>query len=141
MAANKTKETKADVSTFIAKVADDTQRADAKKLIALLKRLSGEKPKMWGPSIIGFGRYKYRYESGREGEMCRIGFSPRKGQTVLYVKGGSPRHAQIMAKISKQKTGKGCLYIKRLSDVSMPLLEELCKASLAYMADEYPEGD
>jgi len=141
MTTNKTKERKADVSAFIAKVPDVTQRADANTLIALLKRLSGAPPKMWGPSIVGFGTYHYRYESGREGEMCRIGFSPRKGQTVLYAMGDFPRRAQIMARLGKNKTGKGCLYIKRLSDVNMAALEELCAASLAYLAGKYPQGD
>ena len=141
MAANKTKETGADVSAFLANVADAGQRADADTLIELLKRLSDAAPKMWGPSIIGFGNYRYRYESGREGEMCRIGFSPRKGQTVVYVMGGFPRHAAIMAQLGKHKTGKGCLYIKRLSDVNLDALEELCAASLAYMAEKYPAAD
>jgi Domain of unknown function (DU1801) len=141
MTANKTKENEVDVSTFIAQVPDMTQRTDADTLIALLKRLSGAPPKMWGPSIVGFGRYHYRYDSGHEGEMCRIGFSPRKGQTVLYIMGGFPRYAEIMARLGKHKTGKGCLYIKRLTDVSMAALEELCAASLSYMADKYPPGD
>ena len=141
MTANKTKENEVDVSTFIAQVPDVTQRTDADTLIALLKRLSGAPPKMWGPSIVGFGRYHYRYESGREGEMCRIGFSPRKGQTVLYLMGGFPRYTEIMARLGKHKTGKGCLYIKRLTDVNMAALEELCAASLSYMADKYPLGD
>ena len=141
MTANKTRENEVDVSTFLAKVPDVTQRTDADTLIALLKRLSGAPAKMWGPSIVGFGRYHYRYESGREGKMCRIGFSPRKGQTVLYVMGGFPRHAEIMSRLGKHKTGKGCLYIKRLSDVNMAALEELCAASLSYMADKYPLSD
>jgi len=139
---NKTQENDIDVSAFLAKVPDASQRADADTLITLLQRLMGAPPKMWGPSIIGFGRYHYRYESGREGEMCRIGFSPRKGQTVLYVNGGFPNYAEIIAKLSKNiKTGVGCLYIKRLSDVNMEALEELCSASLAYMAEKYPLGD
>jgi len=140
--ANKTRENDADVSAFLANVPDAGQRSDANTLITLFQRLTGAPPKMWGPSIIGFGRYHYRYESGREGEMCRIGFSPRKGQTVLYVKGGFPNYAEMMSQLSKHtKTGVGCLYIKHLSDVNMVALEELCSASLADMAEKYPLGD
>src|SRR5437868_14679308 len=124
MTANKTRENEVDVSTFLAKVPDVTQRTDADTLIALLKRLSGAPAKMWGPSIVGFGRYHYRYESGREGEMCRIGFSPRKGQTVLYVMGAVANDPGLEKRLGKCKTGKGCLYIKRLSDVDMKVLEE-----------------
>ncbi|MEN9392261.1 MAG: hypothetical protein RLZZ104_604, partial [Pseudomonadota bacterium] len=91
-------------------------------------------------SIIGFGRYHYRYDSGREGEMCRIGFSPRKGQTVLYLIDGFKGHAELMAKLGKHKTGKSCLYVKRLSDIDLGVLEDICRCSLAYMAAKYPES-
>jgi hypothetical protein len=138
--ANKTSETKVDVAKFLEKVSDDTQRADAEVLIKLLKRLSGSPAKMWGPSIIGFGSYHYRYESGREGEMCRIGFSPRKGQTVLYAMGAVAEDPGLAKRLGKCKTGKGCLYIKRLADVDMKVLEEVCKTSLAYVAEKYPRG-
>ena len=136
--ANKTTETKVDVAKFLEKVADDAQRADAEVLIKMLKRLSGSPAKMWGPSIIGFGSYHYRYESGREGEMCRIGFSPRKGQTVLYAMGAVANDPGIEKRLGKCKTGKGCLYIKRLSDVDMKVLEEVCKTSLEYVKKTYP---
>ena len=140
-AANKTTETEADVSAFLAKVADAGQRADAEALITLLKRVSGAPPKRWGPSIIGFGRYHYRYDRGREGEKCSIGFSPRKGKTVLYVKTAFPHYAKILKQLGKHKTDGGCLYIKRLSDLNMEALEQLCAASLAYTAEKYPAGD
>ena len=140
MATNKTQETDASVDAFLAGVADEGQRRDADTLIALMQRLSGYPPRLWGPSIIGFGSYHYKYDSGREGDSLRIGFSPRKGQTVLYIVDGFPRHADIMARLGKHKTGKSCLYIKRLSDVDGTVLEELCKASLAWMATRYPEG-
>jgi hypothetical protein len=130
MAANKTMETDADVADFVAGVADAGQRADAGALIEIMSRLSGEPPKMWGPSIIGFGTHRYRYESGREGEICRIGFSPRKGKTVLYGM-GVQNNPDILAKLGKHTTGKGCLYIKRLSDVDRAVLEELAVAALA----------
>ena len=130
MVANKTQETDADVAAFVAGVADQGQRVDAGVLITLLSRLSGEPPKMWGPSIIGFGIHRYRYESGREGEICRIGFSPRKGQTVMYGM-GVLNHPDILARLGKHKTGKGCLYIKRLGDIDVDVLAELATASLA----------
>lgn len=137
---NKTQETDADVVAFVAQLADPGQRADAAALIALMSQAAGAPPKMWGPSIIGFGRYRYRYESGREGEMCRIGFSPRKGQTVVYIVDGFPGHAGLMAKLGKHKTGKSCLYIKRLADIDMGVLGALAAASLAEMDARYPAG-
>jgi hypothetical protein len=130
MAANKTVETDADVATFVAGVSDAGQRADAGALIEMMSRLSGELPKMWGPSIIGFGTHHYRYESGREGEICRIGFSPRKGKTVLYGM-GVQTNTDILARLGKHATGKGCLYLKRLSDVDLAVLEEVVVAALA----------
>lgn len=139
-AENKTQATVAHVEDFVTGIADENQRADARSLIALMTRLSGEPATMWGPSIIGFGRYRYRYNSGREGEMCRIGFSPRKGQTVLYLIDGFKGHAELMAKLGKHKTGKSCLYVKRLSDIDLVVLEDMCRSSLAYMAAEYPES-
>lgn len=139
-AENKTQATVARVEDFVTGIADENQRADARSLIALMTRLSGEPATMWGPSIIGFGRYRYRYDSGRGGEMCRIGFSPRKGQTVLYLIDGFKGHAELMAKLGKHKTGKSCLYVKRLSDIDLVVLEDMCRSSLAYMAAEYPES-
>lgn len=139
-AENKTQATVARVEDFVTGIADENQRADARSLIALMTRLSGEPATMWGPSIIGFGRYRYHYNSGREGEMCRIGFSPRKGQTVLYLIDGFKGHAELMAKLGKHKTGKSCLYVKRLSDIDLVVLEDMCRSSLAYMAAEYPES-
>jgi len=139
-AENKTQATVTRVEDFVTGIADENQRADARSLIAMMMRLSGEPATMWGPSIIGFGRYRYRYDSGREGEMCRIGFSPRKGQTVLYLIDGFEGHAELMAKLGKHKTGKSCLYVKRLSDIDLVVLEDMCRASLAYMAAKYPES-
>ena len=139
-AENKTQATVTRVEDFITGIADENQRADARSLIALMTRLSGEPATMWGPSIIGFGRYRYIYDSGREGEMCRIGFSPRKGQTVLYLIDGFEGHAELMAKLGKHKTGKSCLYVKRLSDINLVVLEDMCRSSLAYMAAKYPES-
>jgi hypothetical protein len=139
MAENKTQATGADVTAFIDAVADDTQRADARVIAAMMARLSGEPAKMWGPSIIGFGSYHYKYDSGREGDSLRIGFSPRKGQTVLYLPGTISGQTDLLVRLGKHKEGKGCLYIKRLSDVGMAVLEEMVRASVGYMAEAYPD--
>jgi Domain of unknown function (DU1801) len=139
MAPNKTQATSADVTAFIDAVANEIQRADAHAIAAMMTRLSGEPPKMWGPSIIGFGSYHYKYDSGREGTSPRIGFSPRKGQTVIYLVDGYNDRAEQLARLGKHKTGKSCLYIKRLSDVDVGVLEDMMVGSLAYMADAYPD--
>lgn len=135
----KTKATAVSVDEFINAVADERQREEAKQITAMMELLSGHPPKMWGPSIIGFGSYHYKYESGREGDMCRIGFSPRKGNTVLYILDGYDKYTDLLAKLGKHKTGKSCLYIKRLSDIDQDVLEQLCNTSLEYMAAKYPE--
>lgn len=137
--ANKTVETVVDPADFIASVQDVGQRADAQRLVALMERMSGHPAKMWGPSIVGFGQYHYRYESGREGDMCRIGFSPRKGQTVIYMLDGYQDHGPQLARLGKHKIGKSCLYIKRLSDIDETVLEEMIQGSLDYMASRYPD--
>jgi Domain of unknown function (DU1801) len=135
----KTKPTETSVGAFIDAVADERQRADAHKIAAMMERLSGHKPKMWGPSIIGFGSYHYKYDSGREGDMCRIGFSPRKANIVLYLIDGFDSQAALLEKLGKHKTGKSCLYIKRLSEIDETILEKLIVESLDYMAQKYPE--
>jgi hypothetical protein len=133
MAENKTQATNADVIAFIEGVADETQRADAHAIVEIMTRLSGEPAKMWGPSIIGFGSYHYKYDSGREGDSLRIGFSPRKGQTVLYLVDGYVGKEAQLARLGKHKLGKSCLYIKRLSDVDMAVLEDMITGSLTYI--------
>src|SRR5713101_9306842 len=112
MAENNTKPTKSSVAAFIDELTDETKRADAKVLVKLMQSATGEKPKMWGPSIIGFGSYHYTYDSGREGDMPLVGFSPRKAATVLYIHTGFSGHPALLAKLGKHTTGKGCLYIK-----------------------------
>jgi hypothetical protein len=120
---NKTKETKASVAGFIAALPDETKRADAKALVKMMQAATGEKPKMWEPSIIGFGSVHYVYDSGREGDMPLVGFSPRKPALVLY---GVARTAEAMLpKLGKYTTGKGCLYIKKLADVDVKILEKM----------------
>ena len=131
MAENKTKPTKMSVAVFIDALAEPTRRADAKALVQLMKSASGEKPKMWGPSIIGFGSYHYRYDSGREGEMPLVGFSPRKAATVLYGVIGTSDSKALLGKLGKHSTGKGCLYIKKLEDVDRHVLEAMVAKSVA----------
>jgi Domain of unknown function (DU1801) len=138
MADNKTKPTKLSVSAFIDRLTDRTKRADAKTLVQLMQTAAGEKPKMWGPSIIGFGSYHYRYESGREGNMPVIAFSPRKAATVLYNLTGFSDSEALRAKLGKHTTGKGCLYIKKLADVDQQVLEALVVKSVAAMRARYP---
>ena len=131
MAENKTKPTELSVSAFIEAITDETKRADAEVLVKLMQGASGEKPKMWGPSIIGFGSIHYRYDSGREGDMPLIGFSPRKAASVLYGAIGFVGAEKLLATLGKHTTGKGCLYIKKLSDVDQKVLQTLVVKSLA----------
>jgi Domain of unknown function (DU1801) len=130
VADNKTRPTKITVASFIEAIADETRRADAKVLVKLMQSAIGENPTMWGPSIIGFGSYHYTYESGREGDVPIVGFSPRKAATVIY--GLAPGDSgALLAKLGKHTTGKGCLYIKKLADVDQKVLEALILKSVA----------
>jgi hypothetical protein len=138
MADNKTKPTKLNVAAFIDALTDLTRRADAKALVRLMRNAAGEKPKMWGPSIIGFGSYHYKYDSGREGDMPLIGFSPRKAATVLYITAGLRDSGALLAKLGKHTTGKGCLYINKLADVDQKVLEALVVKSVAAMRARSP---
>ena len=131
MADNKTKPTKFSVAAFIDALTDPVRRSDAKALIRLMQNAAGEKPRMWGPSIIGFGSSHYKYESGREGDAPVIAFSPRKAATVLYGVTGFGEASALLAKLGKHSTGKGCLYIKKLADVDQHVLETLIVKSLA----------
>lgn len=106
----------------------------------MLERITGESPKMWGPSIIGFGSYHYKYDSGHEGDMCRLGFSPRKAELVLYVLTEDPGQTEKLTRLGKHKTGKSCLYIKKLADVDMAVLEEIATDALSYMNRKYPQN-
>jgi hypothetical protein len=128
---NKTQPTKLSVAAFIDALTDENRRADAKALIRLMQQATGEKAKMWGPSIVGFGSCHYKYESGREGDMPIAGFSPRKAATVLYIGSGFPSAKDLLAKLGKHTTGKGCLYIKKLTDVDQGVLEALIVESVA----------
>ncbi|WP_027835202.1 DUF1801 domain-containing protein [Maritalea myrionectae] len=136
---NKTQQTNESVDEYLLKIGDEQKRADAFKIKEMIERLSGEPAKMWGSSIIGCGTYHYKYESGREGDFMRVGFAPRKANLVVYIMSGFKEYDGLLEKLGKHKTGKSCLYIKRLSDIDESVLEELITLSLAYMAEKYPE--
>ena len=138
MTENKTKPTTVSVADFIDAIADETRRADAKTLVKIMQRATGEKPKMWGPSIIGFGSYHYTYDSGREGDMPVACFSPRKAATVLYQITGFSESAVLLAKLGKHTVSGGCLHIKKLADVDPKTLEELVIQSVAAVRARYP---
>lgn len=144
-AANKTVETDALVEYFLASVEPASKQADARALVDLFTRISGETPQMWGPSIIGFGRYHYKYDSGREGDFLRTGFSPRKANLSIYLMGGyydaetGVKQADQLARLGKWKRGKSCLYINRLDQVDLKVLEEMIRDSWDAMAQLYPE--
>ena len=128
MAENKTKPTKVSAAKYIADIGDEAKRADAKALVKLLQDVTGEKAAMWGPSIVGFGSYHYKYDSGREGDMPLIGFSPRKQDLTLYV--GRGVDGALLKALGKHKLSGGCLHIKRLSDVDLAVLEKVVSASV-----------
>lgn len=137
MSDNKTKPTKVSVEAFLDSVPDAGKRADALVLIDIMQRATGEKPVMWGPSIIGFGSYHYRYDSGREGESPVVGFSPRKAELVLYIVTGFTGAEPLLAKLGKHTTGKSCLYIKHLTDVDQRVLRKLVDQSVAAVRAKY----
>lgn len=136
MAELKTKKTKASVSAFLKKISDEQRRKDCQRVLEIMKEATGEEPRMWGSSIVGFGTHKYRYASGREGEWPIIGFSPRKTDLTLYIMRDFEGSESLLAKLGKHKTGKVCLYLKRLDDVEIPVLKKLITKSVAKMADQ-----
>lgn len=137
MAENKTKATIASVTEFINSIEDRQKRADARKVAAMMRRVTGKRAKMWGSSIVGYGTYHYKYESGREGDFMITGFSPRRQALTVYILAGFRRFDTLMGKLGKYKTGKSCLYIKRLSDVDEKVLEKLIDRSVKYMRKNY----
>jgi len=135
----KTKVNDASVLEFLHNVPDEKKRTDSLAILALMEEVTGLEAKMWGPSIVGFGSCHYKYESGREGDMPLIGFSPRKQNLTLYIgMGGFDNYDQLMASLGKHSTSKSCLYIKRLSDVNMPTLKELVRQSVDHMIKTNP---
>lgn len=126
-----TRKTQASPKKFLEAIADEGKRKDSLALMKMMQRITGEAPKMWGGSIVGFGDYHYKYESGREGDWFLTGFSPRKQALSLYIMSGFEGHAALLAELGKFKTGKSCLYVKRLDDVDLKVLETLIRKSVA----------
>lgn len=140
MAKNKTTATDKDVMQFINEFTDSEQkRKDSYELIKLMQSISGHKPKMWGPSIIGFGSYHYKYASGHEGDAPLIGFSPRKAAISLYVFTGLDKHKNLLDGLGKFKMGKACIYIKKLSDIDKEKLKFLMQETLIWLNEKYPK--
>lgn len=133
----KTKPGMVDVAAFMGSVDDIEKRGDAETLIAMMKQISGEEPVMWGSSIVGFGRYTYTYASGKTGEWMITGFSPRKSALSIYIMPGFSDYGELLAKLGKYKTGKSCLYVKRLADIDMDVLRTLVARSYRFMQDKY----
>ena len=137
MAELKTNETKLSVTKFIGKVEDDQKRQDSQAILKLMKQVTKEEPKMWGGSMVGFGRFHYKSDSGREGDWFLTGFSPRKQNLTIYIMPGFDKYDSLMKKLGKHKTGKSCLYISKLEDVDTKVLKELIKQSFQYMKKKY----
>ena len=135
MAEPKTKPTKASVKEFLNQITDKERRDDCFTVAKIMEEITGEKPKMWGPSIVGFGTWHYKYASGRKGDWPAAAFSPRKKDLTLYLMMGFTKHTELMQKLGKHSTGKSCLYIKRLSDIHVPTLKKLIKTSLKELHD------
>lgn len=138
MAESKTKPTKQSVEDFLNTIPDEQKRADAFAIVKLMKQATRFEPTMWGSSIVGFGQYHYKYASGREGDSCLVGFSPRKQNFTLYLMLGVADYSDLLDKLGKHKTGKGCLYINTLADVDVPTLKELIKRSVQQLKAMYP---
>ncbi len=138
MAELKTKENEASVEAFLETVTDGKRKADTRIVMEMLERVTGHPPKMWGTSIIGFDAYEYTYESGRNGRLCIIGTSPRKAALTLYIMPGFRIYDELMSQLGKYKTGKSCLYVKKLEDIDMKVLEKLARESMKWIRKNYP---
>jgi hypothetical protein len=136
----KTKPTSASVDGYLAAIADDKRIADCKALVKLMAKLTKKKPVMWGPSIVGFDSYHYKYDSGREGDACLMGFSSRGSDIAIYVVSGFEGTESILSSLGKHKTSKACLYIKRLADIDVKALEALLRHSASEIRRRYPAG-
>lgn len=137
MAENKTKATEASVDGYIAAIDDEARRKDCETLAKLMANATKQEPKMWGASIVGFGSYHYRYESGREGDSCLTGFSSRKGDISVYLMASFPGRDELLSKLGKHKMGKACLYVRKLSDIDLKVLEQLVVGSVAETKRRY----
>lgn len=137
MAEMKTRASNASVDDFLRSIPDDARRQDCLRVLEIMKRVTGDEPKLWGAGMVGFGSYHYRYESGREGDWFVTGFSPRKANLTLYIMAGFDRYPELLARLGKFKTGKSCLYVKQLADVDEAVLTELIAASVEHMRRTY----
>ncbi len=140
MAELKTKETASSVEAFLAAIPDEEMRRDCQVVAQMMEQVVKTKPKMWGDSVVGFGTYHYKYPSGREGDWFLTGFAPRKKALTLYIMAGFTQYDALMDKLGKYKTGKSCLYVKRLDDIDLSVLEELIEASADYVSKLYPKA-
>lgn len=134
---NKTQPTEQSVESFLDSVEDERKRVDSYTLLELIGEVTGDKPVMWGSSIIGFGTYHYKYASGREGDFMVTGFSPRKRNLTIYVMPGFDQYEQMLSRLGKYKTGRSCLYVNKLADIDMDVLRELLSAGVEYMREKY----
>lgn len=139
-AKNKTVENDRSVMDYIYSVDIPQRKKDSFAMLELMKEITNYKPKMWGTSIVGYGNYHYKYESGREGDFLKVGFSARKTSLTIYIMPGFGRYEELMEQLGKHKTGKSCLYIKKLEDVNQDILKELILESLKYMDNKYGKG-
>ena len=138
MAKNKTTETNRSVSEFVNKVENEMKRHDSFKLIEIFKSITGFEPKMWGPTIIGFGNYHYKYDSGHEGDAPLAGFSPRKDSLVVYIATEFENRELLLSQLGKHKNSKSCVYVKKLSDIDLKILETMIVNSMTYTMKLYP---
>jgi hypothetical protein len=135
--ANKTTENEGSVAGFLNSVADETKRVDSFKIVELMEEQSGYPAKMWGPAIVGFGSYHYKYESGHEGDAPMAGFSPRANAITIYLATDYPGHQELLAKFGKHTTSKACIYVKKLADVDAEILKSMVRESVKYMKEKY----
>jgi hypothetical protein len=138
MADNKTKATSKSVADFINAIKNDTRRKDSLRLLKLIKKKTTLTPKMWGPSIIGFGSYHYKYDSGREGDSPLVAFSPRADAIALYLSGGFAHREELLQKFGEHKASKGCIYVKNLDDVNLDILEKMIANHIKHIQSQYP---
>ena len=138
---NKTKQTNVGVQGYLDAIEDEGRRKDCRALAQIMAKATKQPPTMWGSSIVGFGSYHYKYESGREGDMCLVGFASRKGEISLYGLNGAVETQGLLARLGKCRAGKGCLYIKALADIDQTILEELVACAAAEKKAQNPEGD
>jgi hypothetical protein len=139
MAEQKTKPTDIPVRDFLAGVESEEVRKDCRALIKMMKEITGSPARMWGPSIIGFGKYHYKYASGHEGDAPLAAFSPRKGNLTIYTSGDFPNRESLLKSLGKAKTSKGCIYIKKLEDINMDVLKKIVKLSYDKIRKTYPD--